>query len=72
MAASAVKNNVNGFLAPLDTVKYKDRIKEILSDPARLRAVSVRARETMAETWENIAQQHDAEYCKVIRAYRQK
>lgn len=64
--ATDIQDNVNGFLAPQDKVKYKDRIKEILRDRERLTEVSENAGKTLSENWRTIARQHYHEYVKTI------
>lgn len=68
MVANSIEDNVNGFLSSPDEGKYKDRIKEILSDKTLLKQVSVKARETMAVDWATIAHQYYNEYLKALTA----
>lgn len=67
MSADLVEDNVNGFVSPAGEEKYKNRIKEILSDRELLRKVSENAKDTLAENWTNIAEKTYNEYVKAIR-----
>ncbi len=66
MVGITVNDNINGYLAPLDEVKYKDRIKEIISDKKLLKKVSKKAQETLGKSWKTIADETYGEYLKTI------
>ena len=55
VTSDTVINNVNGFTSKLDTVIYKDRIKEILSNYKLLAKVSKNAKEMLGKNWDTIA-----------------
>ena len=66
MVAYFIIDNENGFVAPLDPVKYKNRMKEILDNRELLRNVSVKAKETMSISWDEVAKVHYREYIKEL------
>lgn len=68
VTADTVTNNVNGFTCALDERVYKDKIKEIISNPRRLKAVSKKARTMLGKNWESIAKETYRLYLKEIKA----
>ena len=67
MVASTIKDNVNGYTAELEESKYKDKIKEIISNKKQLKKVSKNAKETLGKTWLSVAEETYREYLKVIK-----
>jgi len=67
VTADTVTNNVNGFTCALDERVYKDKIKEIISNPRRLKAVSKKARTMLGKNWESIAKETYRLYLKEIK-----
>lgn len=52
---STIKDNVDGYLSKLDTVKYKNRIIEIINDKKLLNKVSINAKKNLGVSWKNVA-----------------
>ena len=67
VTADTVTNNVNGFTCALDEKVYKDKIKEIINNPKRLKAVAKKARTMLGKNWENIAKETYKLYLKEIK-----
>ena len=67
VTADTITNNVNGFTCTLDEKAYKDKIKEIISNPKRLKAVSKKARTMLGKNWESIAKETYKLYLKEIK-----
>ena len=67
VTADTVTNNVNGFTCTLDEKVYKDKIKEIINNPRRLKAVAKKARTMLGKNWENIAKETYKLYLKEIK-----
>jgi len=66
MVASTIKDNINGYTAELEESKYKDKIKEIISNKKQLKKVSKNAKETLGKTWLSVAEELYEEYLKLI------
>ena len=66
MVASTIKDNINGYTAELEESKYKDKIKEIISNKKQLKKVSKNAKETLGKTWLSVADELYEEYLKLI------
>ena len=66
VTADTITNNINGFTCENDVVKYKNRIKEIISDKKKLRKVSIKAREDLAKNWYDIAKETEEYYRYLI------
>jgi glycosyltransferase involved in cell wall biosynthesis len=66
MVASTIKDNINGYTAELEESKYKDKIKEIISNKKQLKKVSKNAKETLGKTWLSVADELYVEYLKLI------
>ena len=66
-SAEVIENNVNGFTAPEDASAMCGRLRELLADPDRLKAVGERAAETIPMRWEQIIPRVYEEYVKIIR-----
>ena len=66
MVGITVEDNVNGYVSEQDIVKYKDRIKEIISNKKQLAKVSKKAKETLGKSWKDIAKETYELYIKEI------
>ncbi len=66
VTADTVTNNVNGYTTKLDTVEYKNKIKEIMSNKKKLQKVSVNARKMLGKSWQEIAKETYKLYLKEI------
>ena len=58
MVGSTIKDNVDGYLSELDTVKYKNRIIEIINDKKLLNKVSRNAKKNLGDSWKNVAKKY--------------
>ena len=70
VTADTVTNEVSGFTSELDEAKYKDRIKEILSDKKHLKEVSINAHKMLGKTWDEISKTTYEFYLKLIDEYK--
>ena len=66
VTSDTVLNNVSGFTTTLDETIYKDKIKEIISNPKLLSEVSKNAREMLGKNWYEIALETYDLYLKEI------
>lgn len=66
MVGSTITDNVDGFLSELDIVKYKDKIKEIMSDKKLLLKVSKTAKKTQGMSWNKISKIYNDLYIEEI------
>ena len=71
VTADTVTNEVSGFTSELDEVKYKDRIKEILSDKKHLKEVSINAHKMLGKTWDEISKTTYEFYLDLIKKYKE-
>ncbi len=69
-AATAIQDNVNGFVSPHDTTAYASRITEIIRDKALLQRVALRAEETLTRSWEDISREVFDRYQHLIARKR--
>ncbi len=56
-AASAIKNDINGFVAPHDEHSYALRIAEITKNKPLLNSVASNAKESLTRSWEDITKE---------------
>ncbi len=66
VTADTVTNNVNGFTCELDETKYKEKIKEIMNNPQKLKKVAINARKMLGKNWDEIAKETYQLYLKEI------
>lgn len=66
MVGSTITDNVDGYLSELDIVKYKDKIKEIMSDKKQLLKVSKRSKKTQGKSWNAISKIYNDLYIEEI------
>ena len=66
VTADTITNNVNGYTCELDTIKYKDKIKEILSNKKELQKVGIKARKMLGKNWDDISKETYKLYLKQI------
>ena len=69
-AAAVVRNDENGFLAANDKEDFARRIRRVLHDKPLLERVGVRASETLARSWEDIAAEVSDRYASLVKRYR--
>ena len=67
-----VKNNVNGFIAPLDATGYAERLREILSDKETYDKVCDGAHRDLYFVWEHSVEQIKQIYRDLIAEYQNK
>ena len=66
VTSDTVTNNYNGYTCELDITKYKERIKEIMSNRKELEKVAITARKTLGRNWDDIAKETYNLYLKEI------
>lgn len=66
VTADTITNNVNGYTTKLDTVEYKNKIKEIMSNKKRHQKISINARKMLGKNWQEIAKETYKLYLKEI------
>ena len=69
-ASGVITDEANGFLSENDQEAFAARITRILQDKLSLGKVSVRASETLARSWEDIAGEVSDRYSSLIKRYR--
>lgn len=67
VTADTITNNVNGYTCKLDPVIYKNKIKEIINNPEKLKRVSKKAKTMLGKNWDNIAKETYKLYLKEIK-----
>lgn len=71
-ASAVIQDNQNGFLSTETTDDYAQCIRNILSDRSRLDRVAVGASQTLARSWEDIADEVSERYQRLITNYIRK
>ncbi len=66
VTSDTVTNNYNGYTCELDITKYKNKIKEIMSNRKELEKVAITARKTLGRNWDDIAKETYNLYLKEI------
>ncbi len=56
-AASAIQDNINGFVAPPNNRVFAERITEIIKDKSLLHKVASGAKESLTRSWEDITKE---------------
>lgn len=69
-SAEVVKNRENGFLVPNDAHRFAQEIREIVGDSELLERVSQNAYQTLARSWQNIAEEVYDRYQHIISRKR--
>lgn len=69
VTSDTVTNNVNGFTAPNDVDKFKDRIKEIITNDKLYNDVKERAYRDLSKSWDLIAKETYDLYLNEIEKY---
>ncbi len=67
IAASAVKDGVNGYIGEDDEDLFADKIINIFSDTEKYNLVSKQAHDSLYLTWQDVIKRVEAEYIKLIR-----
>ncbi len=70
--AESITDDVNGFLAEETPEAFAERIKEIISDPEKMRKVGEEAHVSVYRTWEMVAEEAFEKYKEVIAKYNEK
>ncbi len=70
--AESITDDVNGFLAEETPEAFAARIKEIISDPEKMRKVGEEAHISVYRTWEMVAEEAFEKYKEVIAKYNEK
>lgn len=67
MVGTTITDNYNGYTEELDETKYKNRIKEIITNKKLLNKVSKNAQNTLGKNWKEVADETYNEYLKAIK-----
>ena len=70
--AESITDGVNGFLAEETPEAFAARIKEIISDPEKMRKVGEEAHISVYRTWEMVAEEAFEKYKEIIAEYNDK
>lgn len=65
-SAEVIRNRENGFLVPNDAQKFAQEIREIVGQPELLERVSQNAFQTLARSWQDIAEEVYDRYQHII------
>ena len=71
-SAESITDDVNGFLAEESPEAFAKRIKEIISDPEKMRKVGEEAHISVYRTWEMVAEEAFEKYKEIIKDYNVK
>ncbi len=66
MVGTTITDNYNGYISEFDIQKYKDRIKQIITNKNQLKKVSKNAQKTLGKNWQEVAEEYYEEYIKII------
>ncbi len=69
-SATAIQDNVNGFVAPHNTTAYASRIAEIIVDRSLLKRAASGAEKTLTRSWEDITREVFDRYQHLIARKR--
>jgi len=72
VTADTVTNNINGFTCELNETLYKEKIKELINNPQKLKKVGQKARKTLGRSWEEIAKETYKFYLNQIEEKQKK
>ena len=68
-AAAKITDNVNGFLSSNSEEAFAQKIVQLLQDKPQVEMVGKRASETLARSWEDIADEVSDRYRNLIKRY---
>lgn len=71
-AATAINDNVNGFLCKDDKQVYADQIAYLMQHPEIIRRVGQQASKTISRSWENVIEEVILRYRDIQSAYKLK
>ena len=71
-AASAISDNVNGFISPNSTQEYSQRIVTLMEHPEILVRVGNKASKTISRSWENVIEEVELRYKDIQQSYKLK
>lgn len=71
-ASAVIRDNENGFLSPETIDDYSQCIRNILSDRGNLERVALGASQTLARSWEDIAEEVAGRYKRLVADYVRK
>lgn len=66
VTADTITNDINGYTCKLDPIIYKDKIKEIFSNPKKHQKISHNSKKMLGKNWDNIAKDTYKLYLKEI------
>jgi glycosyltransferase involved in cell wall biosynthesis len=68
-AAEIITDNYNGFLSAHTPEAFAGRIRELLKSPENIRQTGLTASQTIARSWESVAEEVLERYTSIIRNY---
>ncbi len=71
-AATAITDDVNGFLSPNDIHEYAALIQTLMTQPKRIEKVGVKASKTISRSWENVMEEVILRYRDIQASYKLK
>jgi glycosyltransferase involved in cell wall biosynthesis len=69
-AAAVIEDNINGFLIENTVDSFVKKIRELYVSPDKIKPVGLRASQTIARSWENVADEVIDRYIRLIRRKR--
>jgi len=71
-AATAITDDVNGFLSPNDIHEYAALIQTLMTQPKRIEKVGIKASKTISRSWENVMEEVILRYRDIQASYKLK
>ncbi len=71
-AATAITDDVNGFLSPNDIHAYAELIQTLMTQPKRIEKVGIKASKTISRSWENVMEEAILRYRDIQASYKLK
>jgi 1,2-diacylglycerol 3-alpha-glucosyltransferase len=68
--ANGIIDGKNGFLAENEPEEYASKIRSLLSDPGKIKAAGLGAREYLYISWEEIASQVYGKYEEIVARFK--
>jgi 1,2-diacylglycerol 3-alpha-glucosyltransferase len=69
-AAENIKDSYNGFLAENNEIQFARTIKEVASDPNKLKQVGINASNTLLRSWESVVDEVSGRYTEIIKTFK--
>ena len=71
-AATAITDDLNGFLSPNDIHEYAALIQTLMTQPKRIEKVGIKASKTISRSWENVMEEVILRYRDIQASYKLK